>query len=210
MMAQDSAGTPAYLWFDSEFTSLDPDQGRLLQVALLVTDSKLNRRTPPAHDVNLCIRLGPDVPVSAWVAENLAGLLAQCRSERAVSIEEADRRLAALVDEAVGPVAGDIKCRPVLAGNTVHMDIVLVRKFLPEFARRLHYRLLDVSTVKVLWNDWFPGKAFDKDKAGLIRRCLPTGMELPTAGEHDAYYDIHASLAELNYYRQQLGAAATT
>jgi len=210
MTAQEDAGTPAYLWFDSEFTSLDPDQGRLLQVALLVTDSALNRLTAPARDVNLCIQLGPDVPVSAWVAENLADLLGQCRSERAVSIEEADRRLAALVDEAVGPVAKDVKCRPVLAGNTVHMDIALVRKFLPEFARRLHYRLLDVSTVKILWNDWFPGKAFDKNEAGLIRRCLPPSVELPTARAHDAYHDIHASLAELNYYRRQLGAAATT
>ena len=45
MTAQEDAGTPAYLWFDSEFTSLDPDQGRLLQVALLVTDSALNRLT---------------------------------------------------------------------------------------------------------------------------------------------------------------------
>jgi len=203
-MTEDSAPTPAYLWFDSEFTSLDIEQAHLLQVALLVTDAKLNRLTAPERDVNLHIKLGPEAPVSAWVAENLAGLIAQCRSERAVSVEEADRRLAALVDEVVGPVADDIKRRPVLAGNTVHMDAALVRKFLPQFARRIHYRFLDVSTVKVLWNDWFPGQAFGKAEAENVRKNLPAGIHISAAGEHDAYYDVHASIAELNYYRQKL------
>jgi oligoribonuclease len=154
--------------------------------------------------VNLCIQLDPGAPVSAWVAENLADLLDQCRSGKAVPVEEADRRLAALVDEVVGPASKDIKRRPVLAGNTVHMDVVLVRKFLPEFSRRLHYRLLDVSTLKILWNDWFPEKAFDKDDDALIRQFLPPSVKLPATQAHDAYYDIHASLSELNYYRRHL------
>ena len=123
--------TPAYLWFDAEFTSLDPDQGRLLQVALLVTDANLKRLAPPERDLQLNIRLDPDVPVSDWVEKHLAGLLATCRSENAAPLGEADRRLAALVDEAVGPAADNIKRRPVLAGNTVHMDVALARKFLP-------------------------------------------------------------------------------
>jgi oligoribonuclease len=197
--------TPAYLWFDAEFTDLDPDRARLLQVALLVTDANLKRLTPRERDLNLHVRLEPDVPVSVWVARNLADLISLCRSEKAVPIGEVDRRLAALVDEAVGPVSDNIKRRPVLAGNTVHMDVALARKFLPEFSRRLHYRLLDVSTIKILWNDWFPGPVFDKEKAGMIETNLPPGIELPASGAHDAYYDIHASLAELNYYRRQLG-----
>ncbi|MEI8060519.1 MAG: hypothetical protein WCG67_10210, partial [Ferruginibacter sp.] len=65
--------------------------------------------------------------------------------------------MTALVDAVVGPVAKDIKRRPVLAGNTVHMDLAMIRKFLPGFAQRIHYRLLDVSTVKLLWNDWGAG-----------------------------------------------------
>jgi oligoribonuclease len=195
--------TPAYLWFDAEFTSLDTDQARLLQVALLITDPSLKRLTAPARDVNLYIKLTPDVPVSLWVEQNLTDLLVQCRSLNAVPVEEADRRLAQAVDEAVGPAADSIKRRPILAGNTVHMDMALVRKFLPEFARRLHYRILDVSTLKILWNDWFAGPDFDKSNAGLIRQHLPAGIEPPPGGEHDAYADIHASLAELNYYRRQ-------
>jgi oligoribonuclease len=204
---QESMITPAYLWFDTEFTGLDTDHAALLQVALLVTDSSLRRLTAPDRDVNLCIRLDASAPVSPWVEKNLAGLLARCRSNEAVPLEEADRRLAALIDEAVGPPSDNIKRRPVLAGNTVHMDLTLARKFLPELTRRLHYRLLDVSTLKVLWNDWFSQPAFDKGAPDLVRQHVPAGLGLPVAGEHDAYYDIHASLAELNYYRQKLSIA---
>ena len=208
MQSEKRVPTPAYLWFDTEFTGLNTENASLLQVALVVTDAGLNRLTPAARDLCLCIKLDPEVPVSAWVAENLAGLLAQCRSETAVSVEEADRRLAELVDETVGPVAREIKRRPILAGNTVHVDAALARRFLPGFSRRLHYRLLDVSTLKILWNDWCAGPVFDKSDPGLIRRCLPAGFAAPSANAHDAYYDIHASVAELNYYRRQLASKA--
>ena len=208
MTAEERIATPAYLWFDSEFTSLDPEQGRFLQVALTITDTALRRLSTPAQDVNLCIALAPDIPVSPWVAEHLPELVGRCRSAEAVSIEEADRRLTELVDTIVGPVAAEIKRRPVLAGNTVYMDLTLVRKFLPGFARRLHYRLLDVSAIKVLWNDWGAGPLFEKESPEWVARHLPEGMQVPDAKAHDAFYDIHASLAELNYYRQRMGWGA--
>jgi oligoribonuclease len=196
--------TPAYLWFDTEFTGLDTGSASLLQVAMIITDANLCRLTPPERDVILCIKLDPTVPVSAWVAENLAGLLAECRSEKAVSIEDADRILAQRVDAVVGTSSSDIKRRPILAGNTIHMDLGLVRRFLPEFSRRLHYRLMDVSTLKIFWNDSFDGPVFDKENAESIHGNLPAGFTAPDAKAHDAYYDIHASLAEMNYYRHQL------
>ena len=196
--------TPAYLWFDTEFTSLEPGQGRLLQVALLVTDIHLNRLTPPEDDLNLCIALPPDTGVSDWVEENLAALLVTCRSEAAIPLAEADHRLAALVDQAIGAPARGITERPVLAGNAIHMDLIMVRQFLPEFEKRLHYRLLDVSTLKILWNDGHPGHPFDKDIPGMITDHLPPEVAPPAGGAHDAYYDIHASLAEMNFYRSRL------
>ncbi len=201
-----SSPTPAYLWFDTEFTSLDPAEARLLQVALLVTDIHLNRLTPPEDDLNLCIALEPGAAVSGWVEENLGDLLAMCRSDRAVSVKEADQRLAALVDKAVGPAATDIADRPVLAGNAVHMDLLMARRFLPGFEKRLHYRLLDVSTLKILWNDRHPGQAFDKDTPAVVTANLPEGITPPAGEAHDAYYDIHASLAELKFYRTRLRA----
>jgi oligoribonuclease len=196
--------TPAYLWFDTEFTSLEASQARLLQVALLVTDIHLNRLTPPEDDLNICIALEPDAPVSGWVEENLADLLLQCRSEAAIPVADADRQLAAQVDKAIGPAAKDIADRPVLAGNAVHMDLLMARLFLPEFEKRLHYRLLDVSTLKILWNDTHPDQPFDKDAPGVVAANLPPDVAPPAGEAHDAYYDIHASLAEMNYYRTRL------
>jgi oligoribonuclease len=204
--ANERTCTPAYIWFDTEFTGLDTDSAHLLQVAMIITDVNLQRLTPPDRDVCLCIKLPPDAPVSPWVAENLAGLLARCRSQSAVSVAEADHVLAQRLDEALGPVAKDIKRRPILAGNTIHMDMAMARRFLPEFNRRLHYRMLDVSTLKIFWNDSFTGPVFDKEDTGCIQPCLPTGFAAPAAAAHDAYYDIHASLAEMNYYRRQFGA----
>jgi oligoribonuclease len=201
--------TPAYVWFDTEFTGLETERAHLLQVAMVITDTRLQRLALPSQDVCLCVKLDPAAPVSAWVAENLAGLLARCRSQDAMPVEEVDAILAQRVNEVVGPVAHNVKLRPVLAGNTVHMDAAMVRRFLPEFNRLLHYRLLDVSTLKTFWNDSFPGPVFPKDDAAAIHRFLPPGFTLPAANAHDAYYDIHATLAEMNYYRQQLGACRT-
>jgi len=201
--------TPVYLWFDAEFTSLDTDQADLLQVALLVTGPDLRRLTPPDQDINLCVRLDPQATVSPWVEKNLSDLVRRCRTDSALPVEQVDRCLAALVDAVVGPPSEDIQQRPILAGNTIYMDLAIVRKLLPEFTRRLHYRLLDVSTLKVLWHDWSAAPAADKQDTEWVRRHLPVGLTLPPATAHDAYYDLHASLAELHYYRQHLVGPVT-
>ncbi len=205
MTAKQRPITPAYLWFDAEFTSLDLDEARLLQVALLVTDNALHRLVPVERDVNLYIALGPDVRVSKWVEENQSDVLERCRSADAVSLEEADMQLVRLVDEAIGPPAKSIEERPVLAGNSVYMDMILAGKHLPRFARRTHYSVLDVSSLKILWTDWHRGQTFDKENSKLVRHHLPAGCGLPAGCPHDAYYDVHASLAELNFYRRQWG-----
>ena len=102
MSEKEQKKTSAYVWFDAEFTSLDLEQARLLQVAAIVTDTHLNRLAPSDADLNLCIRLEAGESVSPWVAENLSGLVEKCRSDVAVSIGEADRRLAALLDQYCG------------------------------------------------------------------------------------------------------------
>jgi oligoribonuclease len=195
--------TSAYVWFDAEFTSLDLEQARLLQVAAIVTDTHLNRVAPPEADLNLCIRLEESESVSPWVAENLSGLVAKCRSDEAVSVGEADRRLAALLDQYCGTPGESMDQRPVLAGNSVHNDWFLMRRLLPEFGSRLHYRLLDVSTIKIQWQDWIGGQPFDKDNSELLNQYFPGGG-ITAANAHDALFDIKASIAELAFYRSSL------
>ena len=197
--------TSAYVWFDAEFTSLDLESARLLQVAVILTDTELNRLHPESADLNLCIRLEEGEQVSAWVEEHLSGLVEQCRSEDAVTIEEADQRIAALLDQYAGAAHDAISDRPVLAGNSVHNDWVLMRRFLPQFGSRLHYRLLDVSTIKIQWMDVKGVDAFDKERVDLLNEYFPAAG-IDSANAHDALFDIKASIAELAYYRAHLFA----
>lgn len=199
--------TSAYVWFDAEFTSLDLDHARLLQVAAIITDTNLNRIAPPEADLNLCIRLEEGEAVSAWVAENLSGLVEKCRSADAVSLEEADLKLAALLDQYCGTPCEEMDKRPVLAGNSVHNDWHLMRRLLPGFGSRLHYRLLDVSTIKIQWQDWIGGAPFDKENAALLNQHFPGGGIAET-NAHDALFDIKASIAELAFYRSRLAPKA--
>ncbi len=202
-MSEAKKKSSAYVWFDAEFTSLELDQARLLQVAVILTDTDLNRLHPPEADLNLCIRLEEGEAVSPWVAENLPGLVEQCRSGGAVSIEEADRQIAALLDQYCGTPCNEMADRPVLAGNSVHNDWFLMRKFLPMFGSRLHYRLLDVSTLKIQWQDLTEQPPFDKENVDLLNQYFPSA-DIPAANAHDALFDIKASIAELSFYRSKL------
>ncbi|VGO14783.1 Oligoribonuclease [Pontiella desulfatans] len=195
--------TSAYVWFDAEFTSLELDAARLLQVAVIITDNELNRLHPESADLNLCIRLEEGEQVSAWVEENLSGLVAQCRTGGAVTLEEADARIAAMLDRYAGTPCAEMSDRPVLAGNSVHNDWFLMRRFLPQFAGRLHYRLLDVSTLKIQWMDWVGREPFDKESIELLNQYCPGGG-IDAANAHDALFDIKASIAELAFYRSGL------
>jgi oligoribonuclease len=203
-MSEANKKSGAYIWFDAEFTSLELDQARLLQVAVIITDTNLQRIAPPDADLNLCIRLEEGEEVSPWVAENLPKLVGQCRTNIAVSLEEADRQIAMLLDRYCGTPCKEMADRPVLAGNSVHNDWFLMRKFLPEFSRRLHYRLLDVSTIKIQWQDWVEQRPFDKESVEQLNQYFPGGG-IDAANAHDALFDIKASIAELAFYRSHLG-----
>lgn len=197
----------AYVWFDAEFTSLELDEARLLQVAVIITDTDLRRIAPPEADLNLCIQLDAGEGVSPWVAEHLPKLVDQCRSDQAVSLQEADRKIADLLDQYCGTPCAEMSARPVLAGNSVHNDWFLMRKFLPEFDARLHYRLLDVSMLKIQWQDWLDQAPFDKESVAQLEHYFPGGG-IDQANAHDALFDIKASIAELSFYRSGLALKA--
>ncbi|HKL20166.1 MAG TPA: hypothetical protein VJ904_00080, partial [Tichowtungia sp.] len=72
----------AYVWFDTEFTSLDLDKAQLLQVSVMLTDKDLRRITPPEEDINFYIRVAEGVPLSPWVQKNLPDLVKRCRSSK--------------------------------------------------------------------------------------------------------------------------------
>ncbi|MBN1381745.1 MAG: hypothetical protein JXA41_08725 [Deltaproteobacteria bacterium] len=197
-------GKGFFVWFDTEYSDLKLEKAHLLQVAALVTDASLRRVLPAGEDVILAIRLPIEIQPSPWVEENLSELLRLCRSPDAVDLADADQRLADYVDKAAGTITQQQDQRPVLAGNSIHADWWLVRRFLPQFLSRLHYRHLDVTTFKLEWQRLNQDIEFDKENSESIRQYFPEAV-LPVAGNrHDAYYDLQASLSELAFYRAHL------
>lgn len=192
------------VWFDTEYTTLELEKAHLLQVAMVVTDTKGNRIAAPDQDLVTPVRLPEDAVVSDFVEKELADMVRQARSESAPTSDEVDLMLARRLDDLVGPVAAKVKNRPVLAGNTIHADWWMAKRFLPRFLERLHYRNLDISTLKLLWLDSHLGPELDKENIAALQEYLP-GWTLPSgAKKHDALYDVMASIAELNYYRRNL------
>ncbi len=202
-MARQTLRAPEhYVWFDAEYSSVEVDQAVLLQVAALVTDSSLRRVLPQEQDVRLVIRPPKGATLSPWVEQNLPALVRACRTEEAVDVKEADDRLAAYVDASVGTPAEDGDHRPVLAGNSIHFDWWLIRRFLPHFLGRLHYRHLDVSAFKIEWQRLHPKEKFSKTDSNTISTYFPEAFLADSGIRHDAYYDVQASIAELGFYRQ--------
>jgi oligoribonuclease len=194
----------AYCWFDTEYSGLELDDAVLLQVALVITDAQCRRLAPPEEDLNLFVRLPDGKMVSPWIEENVPDLLLSCRGPDALSVAEVDARLAEYVSRTVTVPGGEAKRKPILAGNSIHCDWFLARKFLPRFLSLLHYRHLDVTALKLQWQDWFKGEEFPKEKPDVLAEYFPEAVLPATDKRHDAYYDAQASIAELNYYRKHL------
>ena len=112
------------------------------------------------------------------------------------------------LDLVVGKGSLPVMERPVLAGNSVHNDWCLARRMLPDFVSRCHYRLMDCSVFKQEWVGYHGGAAFDKDDALQVKQYFPGLVhEAGAMQQHDAYYDVQASAAELGYYRSCLKRA---
>lgn len=198
------SATPCLVWFDTEYTTLELEDATLLQVAMIVTDMQGRRIAPPEEDFVMPVHLPPGTQVSDFVLTHCSTLVRQSQSAEAPDVASVDTLLAERLDRLVGPVSARIKDRPLLAGNTIHADWWMARRFLPKFLSRLHYRNVDVSSLKTLWLDRKQGPEFDKENIALVQEYLP-GWSLPAqASRHDALYDVMASVAELNFYRRFL------
>ena len=193
-----------YVWFDTEYSSLELETASLLQVAAVITDTTLRRVLPRERDLRLTIKFPDGETLSPWVEQNLPELVRACRSSEAVDIAEADYRLASYIDEVAGPPAAIEKKRPVLAGNSIHEDRALIRRFLPRFLSRLNYRHLDVTALKLEWKLLRSDREFDKGNPDMIRRYFSDAVLPASFSRHDAYYDVQASIAEMAFYRCHL------
>jgi len=169
------------VWIDCEMTGLSLEHDALVEVAALVTDADL---TVLGEGVDVVIR--PPAEALAHMPDVVrdmhtsSGLLTELES--GVTLEEAEARVLAYVREFV-PVAR----KAPLAGNTVYVDRGFLARDMSALDEHLHYRLIDVSSIKELIRRWFP-KIYYNSPA--------------KHGGHRALADIRESIEELKFYRQ--------
>ncbi len=165
-------------WLDLEMTGLDPETCAIVQLGLILTDSNLEELAPP---LELTIWqpesvLGTMSPFVRSMHEK-SGLLEQVRASQ-VSVADAEREALELVTKHAGYRAAR------LCGNSIGQDRRFLVKYMPVLEGYLHYRQVDVSSIKELAGWWF-GTKFEK----------------PDVGKHTALHDVQQSIAELRHYR---------
>ena len=172
--------TDALVWIDCEMTGLDPAVDAMLEVAVLVTDAELNVL---GDGVNIVIsapeaKLASMIPVVADM-HTKSGLTDEVRAST-ITVEQAEQQVMAYVTQHTAPG------KALLAGNTIGTDRVFLVRDMPTLIEYLHYRSIDVSTIKELARRWYPP----------VFRLAPEKK-----GSHRALGDIEESIRELRYYR---------
>lgn len=183
-----------FIWTDFETTGLDPANEEPLALGLIITDNMF-REVARREWV---IRLPDDHPALVGMAPFVRemhtknGLLERLkRGQPRVAVEEF---ACSFLDRYLGRPADNIKERPPMAGSSVEFDMGFMRWHFPELCRRYNYRLLNVSTLKLLACATIPGAREWNDSR-------PDAAHTPIA-------DLEASIAELQHWRQVLRGAA--
>ncbi|MCG0285209.1 MULTISPECIES: oligoribonuclease [Streptomyces] len=171
------------VWIDCEMTGLSLANDALIEVAALVTDSELNIQ---GEGVDIVVRPPAEalvtMPEVVREMHTTSGLLAEL--EGGTTLEDAQDQVLAYIREHV-PEAG----KAPLCGNSVGTDRGFLLRDMPTLESYLHYRIVDVSSIKELARRWYPRAYFNSPKKN---------------GNHRALADIHESIAELRYYREAI------
>ncbi|WFE49987.1 MULTISPECIES: oligoribonuclease [unclassified Micromonospora] len=172
------------VWIDCEMTGLDLGRDKLIEVAALVTDPELNVLGDGVdvviHADEAALEAMPEI-VQTMHAKS--GLTDEVRRS-AVTLAEAEDR----VMEYVTSFVKDPRTAP-LCGNSIATDRGFIARDMPRLDAHLHYRMIDVSSIKELCRRWYPRVYFGQPQKGLAHRALA---------------DIRESIRELEYYRRTL------
>lgn len=190
--------TDKLVWVDCEMTGLDASKDRLLEVALILTDVDLNQASYSLFYflfwINIRVfsiqldsidslyistpkKVLDEMP--EWHQKHFTenGLIKQCLNSN-LTLEQVDSKLSDFM------IKNNIK-KGILAGNSIATDREFLNKYCPLFVSHLHYRMVDVSSIKVLISSWYHDVTFYNKQT-----------------EHRALSDITQSIDELKYYKK--------
>jgi oligoribonuclease len=169
------------VWMDLEMTGLDSQHDVILQAALIITDARLNILEEFACDVwqpqNELEKMSPFVRDM----HEKTGLLTRVTASR-IDVRRAQQLLLEIV-------CGWCPYGSVLCGNSIWQDRKFIDRHFPGLAAYLTYRMIDVSSVKLLARAWYGANAV---------------YTKPSVGEHDALVDVRNSILELKHYKDNL------
>ncbi|TFV99304.1 oligoribonuclease [Orlajensenia leifsoniae] len=178
-----SSGVDRLVWVDCEMTGLDLAVDELVEIAIVITDYDLK-----PLDEGISIVIKPDDSALATMGDFVrnmhteSGLIEEI--PHGVSVAEAEYQA---IEYVLKHVPADAKAP--LAGNSIGTDRTFLHAFMPRLDAQLHYRVVDVSSIKELARRWFPRIYFNAP---------------PKAGGHRALADILESIRELEYYRRAM------
>jgi oligoribonuclease len=173
-----SSPEPRFVWLDLEMTGLDPETCAIIEIGVIITGPDL----VPIAEIERVIwqpeeaLLRMEPVVREMHTRN--GLMARVRNSP-ISLRVAERDVTGLISDHCALGEG------VLCGNSIHTDRRFLFRYMPMLERFLHYRMVDVTSLKVLTRAWYPDVQEPRKNAS----------------GHTALADLRASLAELAYYR---------
>lgn len=172
---------PHLVWVDCEMTGLDTVKDVLVEIAVLVTDSDLNII---GEGVDLVIKASAEqiADMNDFVTKmhTESGLINEIPN--GVQVSEAEALILKYLDS-----AGVVPGKSPIAGNSVYVDRIFINRDMPKLSEYLHYRTVDVSSIKELTRRWFPRVYFNSPAK---------------TGNHRALGDIKDSISELSFYRK--------
>ena len=173
--------TKLLVWVDLEMTGLDPETDHIIEIASLITDGDLN-----------LIAEGPEIVIhqpdevlegmNEWCVKQHgeSGLTEKVRNSE-ISLAEAEKQTVKFIRKYTG------RTKVPLCGNSIGQDKMFLMKYMPRVIKHLHYRMVDVSSIKEMAHRWYP--SFPKFHKQVTHRAMD---------------DIRESVGELKYYREKL------